>query len=122
MARYFGAFSTSRNDRRVFRDRDSGTYLRRFAWTKIVRQKMVMGTASIDDPALGWYWASRRRTMHASAVGKLHPCCFGSRADAPPVARCCCSLTVLHNPHEWEQRLCALTTAIHKTAITSEKT
>ena len=36
-----------------------------FAWTKIVRHKMVMGTASPDDPALDWYWASRRRKAHA---------------------------------------------------------
>src|SRR4051794_6086277 len=51
-ARYFGLFNPFRNDRWVFGDRDSGIYLRQFAWTKIVRHKMVMGTASPDDPAL----------------------------------------------------------------------
>ena len=33
----------------------------RFSWTKIVRQRMVTGTASPDDPALAEYWAERRR-------------------------------------------------------------
>ena len=36
-------------------------YMRRFAWTKIVRHTMVAGTASVDDPALANYWALRRR-------------------------------------------------------------
>jgi len=42
----------------VFGDRDSGIYLRRFVWTKIVRHRMVMGAASPDDPALDQYWAA----------------------------------------------------------------
>src|SRR3546814_9532607 len=63
--RYFGMFNPFRDDRWVFGDRDSGIYLRQFAWTKIVRHKMVMGTASPDDPALDWYWASRRRKAHS---------------------------------------------------------
>jgi RNA-directed DNA polymerase len=48
--RYFGAFNKSRQDRRVFGDRDSGAYLMRFAWTNIVRHQMVGGTSSPDDP------------------------------------------------------------------------
>jgi RNA-directed DNA polymerase len=59
--RYFGAFHKSRKDRWVFGDRDSGAYLPKFAWTKIVRHQMVAGTASPDDPALADYWAYRRR-------------------------------------------------------------
>ena len=54
--RYFGEFNPSRRDRWVFGDRDSGIYLRRFAWTKIVRHRLVMGSASPDDPALDRYW------------------------------------------------------------------
>ena len=123
VARYFGAFNTSRHDRWVFGDRDSGTYLRRFAWTKIVRHKMVMGTASVDDPALGWYWASRRRIMHASAGGKTASLLLRQQGRCPT----CGTLLLLadrapQSPHEWEQWLRALTKAIHKTAITSEKT
>src|SRR5439155_1721408 len=60
-ARYFGAFNSSRRDRWVFGDRDSGAYLAKFAWTKITRHTLVKGWASPDDPALTDYWAARRR-------------------------------------------------------------
>jgi len=60
-ARYFGKFNKLRQDRWVFGDRDSGVYLHKFAWTKIVRHVPVHGTASLDDPALARYWADRRR-------------------------------------------------------------
>jgi RNA-directed DNA polymerase len=59
--RYFGAFNASRQDRWVFGDRDSGAYLIRFVWTKIVRHQLVRGTSSPDDPALTDYWDQRRR-------------------------------------------------------------
>lgn len=64
-ARYFGAFSKARNDKWVFGDRDSGAYLHKYAWTKIVRHVMVTGRASPDDPALAQYWADRRRRQPA---------------------------------------------------------
>jgi RNA-directed DNA polymerase len=60
-SRYFGAFHSSRRDRWVFGDRDSGAYLIKFAWTKITRHTLVKGWASPDDPALTDYWAARRR-------------------------------------------------------------
>ena len=60
--RYFGQFNKARQDRWVFGDRDSGAYLLKFSWTKIVRHQMVTGTSSLDDPALTDYWAERRRT------------------------------------------------------------
>ncbi|MFD4863248.1 hypothetical protein [Streptomyces atratus] len=60
-ARYFGMFNKARRDRWVFGDRDSGRYLAKFSWTKIVRHQMVKGTSSVDDPALADYWAERRR-------------------------------------------------------------
>ena len=60
-ARYFGAFHPTRRDRWVFGDRDSGAYLHRYAWTKIVRHAPVPGRNSPDDPALAQYWADRRR-------------------------------------------------------------
>jgi RNA-directed DNA polymerase len=60
-ARYFGKFNKPRQDRWVFGDRDSGVYLHKFSWTKIVRHVPVHGTASPDDPALAQYWADRRR-------------------------------------------------------------
>ena len=60
-ARYFGKFNPARQDRWVFGDRDSGHYLRRCVWTKIVRHRLVGGTSSLDDPALAQYWADRRK-------------------------------------------------------------
>jgi len=59
--RYFGAFNKSRRDRWVFGDRVTGAYLVKFAWTGIVRHRMVKGGSSPDDPALAQYWADRRR-------------------------------------------------------------
>jgi len=60
-AHYFGKFNRTRQDRWVFGDRHSGTYLHRFSWTGIVRHQIVPGTASPDDPALNDYWNARRR-------------------------------------------------------------
>ena len=61
VARYWGKFNKSRQDRWVFGDRHSGAYMHKFFWTKIRRHQIVMGTASPDDPALAEYWASRQR-------------------------------------------------------------
>lgn len=44
MSRYICAFNKSRQDRWVFGDRESGAYLTKFAWTKIVRHQLVGGT------------------------------------------------------------------------------
>src|SRR5215468_4265510 len=116
--RYFGAFNKSRQDRWVFGDRDSGAYLTRFAWTKIVRHQMVRGTSSTDDPALTEYWAARRRrrlrpidTATLRLLQSQHgrcPCCgqLLLDADRPP-----------QSPREWEQWLAATRKAITKNAI-----
>ena len=60
-ARYFGKFNKARQDRWVFGDRHSGSYMHRFSWTSIVRHQLVKQGASPDDPALVDYWAERRR-------------------------------------------------------------
>jgi RNA-directed DNA polymerase len=61
MNRYFDRFNPARQDRWVFGDRETGAYLVKFAWTKIIRHQLVKGTASPDDPTLADYWAQRRR-------------------------------------------------------------
>ena len=61
ISRYYRMFNKSRRDRWVFGDRQSGSYMQKFAWTRIVRHRMVKGTASPDDPTLADYWAERRR-------------------------------------------------------------
>ena len=60
-ARYFGRFNNTRRDRWVFGDPETGAYLTKFSWTKIVRHVPVRAGASPDDPALVEYWAERRR-------------------------------------------------------------
>ncbi|MFI6437753.1 group II intron maturase-specific domain-containing protein [Streptomyces sp. NPDC050759] len=68
--RYYGTFNKSRQDQWVFGDRDSGAYLLKYAWTKIVRHQMVHGSAFPDDPALATYWAERRRTSPPPPINR----------------------------------------------------
>ena len=116
--RYFGAFNKSRRDRWVFGDRDSGAYLAKFAWTKIVRHQMVKGRSSPDDPALIQYWADaatqsdpaagqaslRLLTVAARALSGLRGLLL--HADHPP-----------QSPHEWEQWLAATRKAVRKSYL-----
>lgn len=117
-ARYFGMFNQSRSDRWIFGDRDSGKFLRHLAWTKIVRHKLVMGTASPDDPSLDWYWASRRRTAFALLGGTTASMLLRQQGRCPA-----CGTLLLHadhgpqSPSEWEQWIRTLTKALRRTAI-----
>ncbi len=116
--RYFGRFNKARQDRWVFGDRDSGAYLFRFSWTRIVRHQMVLGAASPDDPALADYWAARRRrtdppldTWTRRLLHQQHGRCPRCRelilfADHEP-----------RNPREWEQWFVTIRTAITKKHI-----
>jgi RNA-directed DNA polymerase len=120
IARYFGMFNASRQDRWVFGSQDTGFYLRKFAWTKIVRHRMVAGRASPDDPALTDYWTERRRrtsppmdTATWRLLRQQHgrcPLCRGLllHADHEP-----------QSPNEWQQWLTATRKAIRKHAITT---
>ena len=80
--RYFGRYNSDRQDRWVFGDRNSGAYLPKFAWTKIVRHSLVSGDVSRDDPAQAGYRAERRsknrplldrRTLHL--IRRQHGSC-----------------------------------------------
>lgn len=118
-ARYFGAFNPARRDSWVFGSRDSGFYLRKFAWTPIVRHRMVAGTASPDDPALTDYWAERRR-RRTPPVGKDTLRRLRAQHGRCPL----CQGLLLHTdrepqtPHQWQQWLTATRTAIARQAIT----
>jgi RNA-directed DNA polymerase len=103
--RYFGQFNPARQAKWVFGDRDSGTYLPKFAWTKIIRHQLVSGTSSPDDLTLTEYWAKRRRRgppplMGTTTLRQL-------RAQHGRCARC--RDLLLHadhepqSPQEWEQ-------------------
>jgi RNA-directed DNA polymerase len=120
IARYFGMFNPARQDKWVFGSRETGFYLRKFAWTKIVRHTMVAGRASPDDPALTGYWEQRqRRTRLPVDPATWHllrrqrgrcPLCRGLllHADHPP-----------QDPEDWQQWHTATRKAIRKHAITS---
>jgi RNA-directed DNA polymerase len=119
--RYFGMFNKSRRDRWVFGDRNSGAYLLKFAWTKIVRHTMVKGWASPDDPALIDYWDWRR--------GRKQPVLDRARWRAlrAQQGRCpLCGGLLLHadaepqTPDDWEQWSTVTRLAIRKHAVTAQ--
>jgi RNA-directed DNA polymerase len=117
-ARYFGKFNPARQDKWIFGSQETGFYLRKFAWTPIVRHRMVAGTASPDDLSLTDYWAQRRRrnppplsTTTLRLLRAQHgrcPLCRGPllHADREP-----------QSPHEWEQWLSATRKAIRNHAV-----
>ena len=120
--RYFGRFNRSRQDRWVFGDRDSGAYLLKYSWTKIVRHQLVRGSASPDDPDLAEYWARRRQrstppldglslSLIKTQYGRC-PLCgeFLLFADYEP-----------QSPEEWEQWLKVIRRAVRKQAIAAEQ-
>ena len=120
IARHFGMFNPARQDKWVFGSRETGFYLRKFTWTKIVRHRVVAGRASPDDPALTGYWDQRRRrtqlpvdpaTWHLLRRQRGRcPLCRGLllHADRPP-----------QDPEDWQQWHTATRKAIRKQAITS---
>jgi RNA-directed DNA polymerase len=116
--RYFGAFNKARQDRWVFGDRDTGVYLTKFAWTKIVRHVPVHGRASPDDPALARYWAERRRKQPPPL--DQHTLKLLRAQDG----RCqLCGEDLMHaeheprSPREWEQWFMATRRALRKQHI-----
>lgn len=119
IARYFGEFNKSRRDRWVFGDRDSGTYLYKFAWIRIIRHQLVKGRASPDDPALAEYWAARRCKTPPPTIGRT-----GLRPYAVQNGRCSlCDGWLLpvenrpQTPREWEPWLVIARKTIIKIAM-----
>jgi len=121
--RYFGAFNRSRRDRWVFGDRDSGAYRTKFAWTSIVRHRMVKGGSSPDDPALAQYWADRRRRGVPPPLDQLSLRLLKMQAGRCP----CCGDLLLHAEHppqtptEWEQWVRVTGKALRKQALAFRK-
>ncbi len=115
---YFGAFNSSRRDRWVFGDRESGAYLLKFAWTKITRHTLVKGWASPDDPALASYWAARRRRGTPPLDPPRLRLLQRQRGHCP-----LCGELLLHagqepqHPDEWEQWITAVRKATRHQAI-----
>jgi RNA-directed DNA polymerase len=119
MDRYFDRFNRSRNNRWVFGDKDTGAYLPKFAWTKIVRHVMVTGTASPDDPDLARYWADRRGKQHNGPLSVLLLTKLKAQRGRCPL----CGTMLLHaerepqHPREWEQWLRGVRAAVSKLNI-----
>ena len=106
IAQYFGKFNKARQDRWVFGHRNSGAFMHRFAWTRIVRHEIVKHRASPDDPALADYWTRRRRKT------PLPINLTARRLYRAQDGRCAiCNSTLLadqdqpHTPREWEHWL-----------------
>src|SRR6266536_3125831 len=99
----------------------SGLYLRRFAWTPIVRHRMVPGTASVDDPALADFWARRRRRSNPPLASSILRLLQAQDGRCP-----LCGTLLLHadqqpqHPEAWEQWFKAVRQAIRKSAVTAD--
>ena len=120
ITRHFGMFNPARQDKWVFGSRDTGFYLRKFAWTKIVRHRMVAGRASPDDPALTGYWQQRRRRERLPVDPATWHLLRRQRGRCP-----LCRGLLLHadrqpqSPEEWQQWHTATRKAIRKHTIDS---
>ncbi|MHA6793819.1 group II intron reverse transcriptase/maturase [Pseudonocardia bannensis] len=116
--RYFGRFHPHRKDRWVLGDRDSGVYLLKFSWTRIVRHQLVTGGSSPDDPALADYWARRRR-KHKPPLGRYAVFQLQRQHGRCPI----CGDYLLHADHaptsteEWEQWFRVTRKAISKHSL-----
>ena len=121
--RYFGRWNRSRQDRWVFGDRDSGAYLVKHAWTKIVRHTMVKAGASPDDPALADYWAARRRKAAPPPLDDLSLRMLRGQRGRCPL----CGQLLLYaeqppqTPEEWEQWVRATGKALAKRSLYQER-
>jgi RNA-directed DNA polymerase len=65
--KYWGRTSGARQARWAFQDKERHATLRKVAWTRIVRHRLVPKTYSPDDPTLQTYWRQRRTRLHAVA-------------------------------------------------------
>jgi RNA-directed DNA polymerase len=106
----------------VFGDRQSGAYLHKFSWTRILRHRIVRHRASPDDPGLADYWAWRRRKVPLP-INKTTQ----ELTDAQD-GRCSICGGLLYaavedrpqNPREWEQRLATSRQTINTIAASKE--
>ena len=91
ITRYFGAFNSSRRDRWVFGDRDSGAYLLKFAWTRITRHTSWSRAGRL--PTTRPWPATGRPGADAGDPRWAGPGCGSSRGNAGGArsAVTCCS-------------------------------
>jgi len=63
----YGGRVSGRQDRGVFQDKERHGTLRKFAWTKISRHRLVPTTHSPDDATLQDSWSQRRHSTQTTA-------------------------------------------------------
>jgi len=118
-ARYFGKFNRARQDRWVFGDPETGAYLTKLSWTRIVRHAPVRGRASPDDPALAEYWAERRRRRKPPPLDAHTLKLLTAQDDRCPA---CGELLIdaeqePQSPREWEQWFIAARCTLRKQRV-----
>jgi RNA-directed DNA polymerase len=105
----------------VYGDRDSGAYLHKYAWTKIVRHVPVAGRNSPDDPALARYWADRRRKRKPPQMGESWERPLRTQHGLCPL--CGEPLLYVDDPPDsctqWETWFKGIRTALARKAITA---
>ena len=69
--KYWGTFNFQRKDNWIFGDKQSGSCMLKFIWTKIKRHTLVSKRASPDDPTLKEYWSKRNKKSQNSEAKKL---------------------------------------------------
>ena len=123
-ARYFGQYCQHRRNRWVFGDRETGAYLHKYAWTKIVRHAPVPGRHSPYDPALAQFWADRRRKQKPP---QLAPAWQKALRDQQGLCPLCRELLLFadrapDSPGQWETWYAAVGKAMTRQAITDTST
>ena len=117
--RYFGRFNITRQDGWVFGDPETGAYLTKFSWTKIVRHVPVRAGSSPDDPALAEYWAERRRKRKPPPLDQHTLKLLRAQDGRCPV----CEGVLLddgiepQSPQEWEQWFMAARRTMRKQRV-----
>ena len=70
--RYWGSLNLQRpNDKWVFGDKQSGTYMLKFSWVKIERHPLISKRSSPDDPALKEYWEKKQQKRSRSKAQRM---------------------------------------------------
>ena len=110
-ARYFGKFNNARQDRWVFGDRHSGSYMHRFSRTGIVRHQLLKQGASPDDPELVEYWAERRRKP-VLPINNTSPRPLKAQNGCCPICKTPLFAEQPQTPTDWEQWLTSTRTTI----------
>lgn len=70
--RYFGKFNPQMDNKWVFGDKETGTYMLKLSWTAIERHPMVKHNYSPDNPELKDYWEKRKSRISKSKEKNLN--------------------------------------------------